>query len=750
MRLPTITYLKRIALPVAFLALLSVARGDIHPHSAMDMDGVDTDGNGTVDDDYVSLHLAAGDGFINMADGRSLYIFGFQDLTGVDDHMAMTHGELGANAPAPTIIIDEGQRLFLTLSNVGMKIRPDLFDPHTVHWHGFPNAAPIFDGVPSASIAVNMGAAFTYFYNAVEPGTYMYHCHVEATEHMQMGMLGNLYVRAKQNHLPDLTDLNGFTHRTGYKYVYNDGDGSTRYDVEFPLQLAGFDPLFHDASEGVQPLPFATLNDTYPVINGRGYPDTIEPGPLANQNDGRLTQQVSSLITAEQGQRVLLRISSLSTTDYFTVTLLGIPMRVVGTGARLLRGPGGEDLSYETASVTLGGGENADVILDTTDVEPGTYFLYATNLNRLSNNEEDFGGAMTEIVVNEPGSVTAFAQALTPASGSTIDLADPQTFTWDYTGASAATFSIEVATATADLGNPALTLTFPKKPVAGTSHALSNSELAALKSYLSTRYAGSFAWRVVGRENASGVFHRSPANVVNVTIEDILPTSPANGSMHSIYTRPTFAFQYGGADLTAFRIELSNRSDFTGLTASTASAPGSPITLDAAAWRSVKSWFRKEPNPANRQFYWRVIGENADRTIRLASESRRLKLDGGTITLTAPADTAFASLGGQSPTFSWLDNVGPWVDPFGLAGKYVLELSSSPDFNPKVSWQSSKRGSSGLAMTVEDRVWSRLDKKLKVDPGTGSVLIYWRVLAMDQDLLVPTPSATVRTIRLTR
>ena len=54
---------------------------------------------------------------------------------------------------------------------------------------------------------------------------------------MQMGMLGNLYVQAGQNDLADGTDLNGFTHHTGDKYVYNDGDGSTFYDVEYPIQI---------------------------------------------------------------------------------------------------------------------------------------------------------------------------------------------------------------------------------------------------------------------------------------------------------------------------------------------------------------------------------------------------------------------------------------------------------------------------------------------------------------------------------
>jgi hypothetical protein len=43
-----------------------------------------------------------------------------------------------------------------------------------------------------------------------------------------------------------------------------------------------------------------------------------------------------------------------------------------------------------------------DVLLDTTDVAPGTYFLYSTNLNFLTNKDEDLGGIMTEIVITQP------------------------------------------------------------------------------------------------------------------------------------------------------------------------------------------------------------------------------------------------------------------------------------------------------------------------------------------------------------
>jgi FtsP/CotA-like multicopper oxidase with cupredoxin domain len=159
------------------------------------------------------------------------------------------------------------------------------------------------------------------------------------------------------------------------------------------------------------------MKDTYPMINGRGYPDTVReaelpppPEKVAVLNpDSDLnvkvpsSQPIHSRVNATVGQRVLLRLSNLSVTNYYTITALGLPMKVVGSGARHLRGPdvgsGAIDLYYETTSVTLGGGESAEVLVDTTDVPPGTYFLYTTNLNYLSNFEQDSGGMMTEIVI---------------------------------------------------------------------------------------------------------------------------------------------------------------------------------------------------------------------------------------------------------------------------------------------------------------------------------------------------------------
>ncbi|WP_158558967.1 multicopper oxidase domain-containing protein [Rhodoferax lacus] len=364
------------------------------------------------------MHLTAGDGFISMADGRTLYTFGFADVSAkpVSDVILDT---LAATFAAPTIELQQGKDFYLTLTNVSMAMRPDLFDPHTVHFHGFPQQPPVFDGMPEGSFGVNMGSSVTYYYKLNDPGTYMYHCHQEATEHMQMGMLGNLYVKPSQDEILKLTNpapnplnipktLNG---RRLAGYVYNDGNASTGYHKAYPLQLGSMDHAFHELHLAVQPLPFKDMKDTYPMINGRGYPDTVNPAPLpaplekaeylaAQNKTADSSQPVSSHISVDRGERILLRMTNLNVTNYYTITTQGLPMKVVGMGARQLKGPTGTELYYDTASVTLGGGESAEVLIDTSQVAAGTYFLYTTNLNFLSNFEQDYGGMMTEIVIN--------------------------------------------------------------------------------------------------------------------------------------------------------------------------------------------------------------------------------------------------------------------------------------------------------------------------------------------------------------
>jgi FtsP/CotA-like multicopper oxidase with cupredoxin domain len=192
-----------------------------------------------------------------------------------------------------------------------------------------------------------------------------------------------------------------------YMYAYNDGDGSTRYDVEYPLQIHGFDPNFHFVGMTFNPEDFAGMKDKYFLLNGRSYPDTVQPGPMETPSaDGvnHFSQPLPSIINIPAGGRALLRISDLDVTEFQTLASLGIPMQVIALNARLLRDQAGVNLYYKTNSITLGGGESLDVILDASDTSKypsgSVFFLYTPNFDHLANDAENFGGLMTEVHIN--------------------------------------------------------------------------------------------------------------------------------------------------------------------------------------------------------------------------------------------------------------------------------------------------------------------------------------------------------------
>jgi len=359
-----------------------------------------------------------------------------QCLTGhVDPRQLMDIGVMNGNIPAPLMAIDEDDEFFLTLSNVGMIMRPDLFEQHTVHFHGYPNASSFYDGVPDASVAINIGGSFTYYYLAPDAGTYFWHCHITPPEHLQMGMVGQLFVRPRQNRwsgdlfaglqqqeLDPRTKCNsgdilcsnplpaaptGKSNDGTKKYAYNDGDGSTAYDVEYPLQIHGFDPNFHFVGMTFNPEGFADMKDKYFLLNGRSYPDTVTQAAQTTMSaDGAMhySQPLNAVINIPAGGRALLRISDLDVSEYQTLASLGIPMTVVGYNAKLLRDQAGNNMYYNTNSITLGGGESLDVILDAsnTSLYPSgsVFYLYTPNLDHLSNDAENFGGLMTEVHIN--------------------------------------------------------------------------------------------------------------------------------------------------------------------------------------------------------------------------------------------------------------------------------------------------------------------------------------------------------------
>ncbi len=357
---------------------------------------------------------------------RTTYIFGFRDVTNFTDQMVLNQKN-HAQHSAPMWWIDEGTDNRVTLSDLGLAQRPDLVDSHTIHFHGFRNAIPLFDGVPELSISVPIGRDFTYFYRPHDPGTYMWHCHFEDVEHIHMGMTGLVFIRPAQN--------NGIIGIIGPgKYVFNDAifgsplnnpnptptpqtAGVSQYDREFGMFLSEAWASMHWNDAHGQVTDWSDYAPDYWLMNGRVYPDTLAPNGagydpvtgdlLITPGYAKLQYQpITSLVTANSGDRVLLRFVNLGYTQA-AMTLDGIPMRIVGKDATLLRGRDGTNLTYETDTVYIGAGESYDAIFVAPDVTTQTTFLlYNRKVAQLANaSGPGAGGQLTEIHIYPAGTL---------------------------------------------------------------------------------------------------------------------------------------------------------------------------------------------------------------------------------------------------------------------------------------------------------------------------------------------------------
>ena len=358
-------------------------------------------------------------------DGKSTYIFGFANASGLADDVQFNL-KAKAQHSAPLFWAKEGVDFRIQLTNVGLAQRPDLFDEHTVHWHGFKNVIPFFDGEPSGSVSIPQGQAFTYVYLSHDPGTYMFHCHVEDTEHVQMGMTGIVFVRPAQ-------DGNTSLYPSG-KYAYNDGDGSTGFDREFVMFLSEVFLDSHWADAHIQLPEWSDYRADFSLLNGRVYPDTLLPnGSIAHDDtfvispardpDWNLiappgrpdldSQPHSALVTCNEGERVLLRFANLGYMEA-DLTLTGLKARVVGRDATHMRGRTGFNTSYETNALSFGAGESFDAIVTAPAYSGGsgssglgydTYVLYNRAYTLSDNLVGDGGGQRTEIRVYPAGTL---------------------------------------------------------------------------------------------------------------------------------------------------------------------------------------------------------------------------------------------------------------------------------------------------------------------------------------------------------
>jgi FtsP/CotA-like multicopper oxidase with cupredoxin domain len=336
------------------------------------------------------------------------------------------HGQLSA----PILFADQDSDFRLHLHNLGEQLRPTgTPDNHTIHFHGFTNQIVYFDGVPDTSIAAAIGRELIYRYIPEDPGTYMYHCHIDDVEHVHMGLYGVVFIRS-----------NSFPGPQGQRAAFNDPTSlplaqQSWYDREFAMILSEFDVRGHWSDAHSQDMDWSDYRPSFRLMNGRAYPDTTRPhydpmlanllpSPLPAGPERLRFNPNSSLIQANAGERILIRIANLGFEEH-SLMLPGIPITVVGRDAKPLyanRPDYGVDgpiagtrgnIQWTTNRVDLGPGESRDLIITVPAASngagpnrPDVYPLYDRNwgyVNTASDQDQQQQGAMRTDVHVYPG-----------------------------------------------------------------------------------------------------------------------------------------------------------------------------------------------------------------------------------------------------------------------------------------------------------------------------------------------------------
>ena len=193
-------------------------------------------------------------------------------------------------APSPTIRIEQGDRVFVTLENTH-------YLPHTIHFHGvdhpfLDSSGQGNDGVPVTSeLPLEPGMARTYELQPRQTGTMFYHCHVQVQVHVMMGLQGMFVVEENR---PDnwLQTLNIGAGHVRSPSVASTTDYDHEYDLHFTdldLDLNNLIQSSNDPDEVERlvnrgyDITDAT-SDIY-TLNGRSFPYTFQESLVIVQPD---------------------------------------------------------------------------------------------------------------------------------------------------------------------------------------------------------------------------------------------------------------------------------------------------------------------------------------------------------------------------------------------------------------------------------------------------------------------------------
>ena len=299
--------------------------------------------------DYSKLIIGRTTGQKDLHDGNSTRIMGFAETLSEE-----------IDIPGPTIYMNEGDSVEIDFWNMSQGA------PHTIHLHGL-DVDQANDGVPNLSFDVHHMDHGYYRFKAPHAGTYLYHCHVVSTIHVQAGMYGVIIVR------PPSGDAN------------TTWDGGETYDREFIWTSSEIDTNWHTNAV----LDHDTVG---PVM----IPSSYTPQYFFNSGfSGTDLTDVTNFYTAAENDKVYLRLSNIG---YYGVRYIfpsSVNARTLSSDGRPLA------TDFVSDTITIMPGERFGTM-----VQLGSDPLYPVTMEHFNLNNQIVESAQTVTIRTSQANIT--------------------------------------------------------------------------------------------------------------------------------------------------------------------------------------------------------------------------------------------------------------------------------------------------------------------------------------------------------
>jgi FtsP/CotA-like multicopper oxidase with cupredoxin domain len=277
-----------------------------------------------------TFNLTAQDAFITQPDGQSVYSWGYgcsASFAPVFAPAAITTGFCNTmQVPGPTLIVTEGQKITVTLTN---NLSPSAGNT-SILFPGFQLQA-FADGTPGLlTQEAAHGQTVTYTFVASSPGTHAYYSGTQGDLQVEMGLYGAIIVLPANVPPACIANTGNFAGQNGVaENAWSETDfrlapaaydhAKTCYDREYLFQFSEIDPRIHTqalaqvtaAGNCTAGNPGCSLNvptepyhPAYFMINGRSMPDDMD----ANYALPYPHQPYNGNPHMHPGEQVLLRI----------------------------------------------------------------------------------------------------------------------------------------------------------------------------------------------------------------------------------------------------------------------------------------------------------------------------------------------------------------------------------------------------------------------------------------------------------